>query len=1009
MKPAWKIIRIVPLILILGLASTATANGLDRSAVSPEPIDQGRGQSIGTMDMAGSIRAGGATPIERHLDNGLLDEEQYANLMAAMAKDTGAKVDDIGGDDRVISSSINHRVCSMDIASNGDIYVALESGSVTTPIRVHQFVYRSADGGSTWSTWGTFYALVDNEEYYDATLHVAEGDVDRCYLAYYHLIPGSKARIEVSYSDLGETPSWTTVVAMEDASVWYTSPDITSDSISWSNFYLYLVARGVDSAGGDIWYARSTDFGATWETPYMIAELTSSDRGYDNPRVSYGYGGYVHVAYHFYHLDGTYDKAIRYRRCSNFGSGGGSLWGSVQYLTPNNDGVDDRDVVIRGSATSYQVLIAYGRLENSAVRDPGVIYSSDQGVTWGSPVILDDGLSFPHSLEQNPNTSQWVLGGGQHYYPCSGAIQIASAATPTAFAAEQSFLDSSTGTGFAWSPAAALDASHDYRAAAIWTEIDGDGDGINRLTFDAEWRNDPGYPDLVPTGPVDLTYQPVSPPALVDLTGDGTQEIIFGDSGGRIRAYAKNGTLAPGFPIITGESLSDGPVAVGAMTPSGRNLILAGTTDGKLLGYEADGTPALGFPVDLGTDEPLYVSLGQLGGPWVRLAVVASGEVLKWYDYHGAYPEGRAWWSFPGRTIAAPPAIGDLDGDGDNEVVVGAGSYIYAFDPEIVGTHMYRILDSDISDQITLGDLDLDGDMEICAPTANGTMYVMQGDGSDYSSNVPFTTPSATPLTSAAIAQCLAGTHPDIVFAARNWTVHGLLGDTGQEMYWSPANTSNGWYLYGAPIIGLIESSASDILIGDRGHDAWAFQNVGGVCDGWPTPLDGYCNWSPAIGDLDGDGLTEAVFLTTTRMMVYETHRTANSAHSTWPMYGYSALRNGCHNCVEDLVTPVEDDDGAKITRVSFAAPAPNPMSHQGTFQFALPLRAKASLRIYDVRGRLVRTILREEVERGEQIVTWDCRDEGGRSVAAGQYLARLRVQGPGLDEDQVRKLVVLR
>ncbi len=79
------------------------------------------------------------------------------------------------------------------------------------------------------------------------------------------------------------------------------------------------------------------------------------------------------------------------------------------------------------------------------------------------------------------------------------------------------------------------------------------------------------------------------------------------------------------------------------------------------------------------------------------------------------------------------------------------------------------------------------------------------------------------------------------------------------------------------------------------------------------------------------------------------------------------------------------------------------------TSQFALPLRAKASLRIYDVRGRLVRTILREEVERGEQIVTWDCRDEGGRSVAAGQYLARLRVQGPGLDEDQVRKLVVLR
>ena len=49
------------------------------------------------------------------------------------------------------------------------------------------------------------------------------------------------------------------------------------------------------------------------------------------------------------------------------------------------------------------------------------------------------------------------------------------------------------------------------------------------------------------------------------------------------------------------------------------------------------------------------------------------------------------------------------------------------------------------------------------------------------------------------------------------------------------------------------------------------------------------------------------------------------------------------------------------------------------------------SLRIYDVGGRLVRTLFDGQQAAGQKMVTWDGRDERGRSVASGVYFYRLQ------------------
>ncbi len=73
---------------------------------------------------------------------------------------------------------------------------------------------------------------------------------------------------------------------------------------------------------------------------------------------------------------------------------------------------------------------------------------------------------------------------------------------------------------------------------------------------------------------------------------------------------------------------------------------------------------------------------------------------------------------------------------------------------------------------------------------------------------------------------------------------------------------------------------------------------------------------------------------------------------------------------------------------------APNPFNPRTTVRYSLPAAQPATLRLYDLRGRLVRTLVDEPRPAGVSEATWDGRDQAGRAVAAGAYLARLQAGG---------------
>jgi len=69
----------------------------------------------------------------------------------------------------------------------------------------------------------------------------------------------------------------------------------------------------------------------------------------------------------------------------------------------------------------------------------------------------------------------------------------------------------------------------------------------------------------------------------------------------------------------------------------------------------------------------------------------------------------------------------------------------------------------------------------------------------------------------------------------------------------------------------------------------------------------------------------------------------------------------------------------------------PNPFNPQTTIRFTRPLSGPAVLTLHDAAGRRVRAVPLPATDSGPDTWTWDGRDDDGRALPSGVYLARLR------------------
>jgi len=107
------------------------------------------------------------------------------------------------------------------------------------------------------------------------------------------------------------------------------------------------------------------------------------------------------------------------------------------------------------------------------------------------------------------------------------------------------------------------------------------------------------------------------------------------------------------------------------------------------------------------------------------------------------------------------------------------------------------------------------------------------------------------------------------------------------------------------------------------------------------------------------------------------------------------------------IPTSVKDQELVKNVLSSFALYQnyPNPFNPSTTIQYGVPKAGDVEARIFDINGRLVRSLSKGHQQAGSHSLNWDSRSDYGIIVASGTYFCQVLFDGTAL----VNKLVLIK
>ena len=624
------------------------------------------------------------------------------------------------------------------------------------------------------------------------------------------------------------------------------------------------------------------------------------------------------------------------------------------------------------------------------------------------------------------------------------------------------FENVATGEGFAFAWRSDRFRDLDVGTWFRFGDLDGDGD-LDLLAQRPSgqvryYRNDGGDFTLAADPLLDTNGSPINPedpnvPALADIDGDGDLDLFLGRAeSGVIRWYRHTGTVegAPAYALASEQfegitifeanpSCGDDPNPLSAPpgrgTLHGENALTFADPDGdgdldlfwgdfftpSLYYFRNDGTatdPALlfvsktyplndpltsgGYNVpnfgDLDGDGDLDLVIGIVGGFCSTTTNLTNN---LYYLENVGTPTAPSYVEQTGRLVesidvgrASYPAFYDLDGDGDEDMLVGSaynprdggprrGSLFHFENTGSATAPAFRLEDDDFATldvdfsahyAPTFGDLDGDGDADLLVGTFGGRLAYLDNDGGTFTLAVEAlqdldvgsaATPTLGDLDGDGDLDLLVGEFNGNLNYFRN-EGSAQLPNYVEAALVGLENVDAG--RYSAPHVWDVDGDGDlDLFVGTEDTDVLFYRNTGSPTAPRfdPDTFDAGTfrpNAAPAFADLDGDGDGDLVAGDRAGGLLYfDNRRFSTSSAEPLPPSNRAALES-----------------------------YPNPFDGQTTLRVT-GTDSVATLAVFDVRGREVR---RWTVAPGTPEVAWDGRLASGTDAPSGIYAARLTADG---------------
>lgn len=205
-------------------------------------------------------------------------------------------------------------------------------------------------------------------------------------------------------------------------------------------------------------------------------------------------------------------------------------------------------------------------------------------------------------------------------------------------------------------------------------------------------------------------------------------------------------------------------------------------------------------------------------------------------------------------------------------------------------------------------------------------------------------------------------------------------------------------------------ATASPYVFFDSAPDSgWSLDNLAPSAPTGLALAGGVLSWAPSTAaDFDYFsvfGSASPTFDGSAALLGHTTATSLAASGSPHPYYFVTATDFAGNRGAAATLLAATAVDGAAAAPAWGLSAWPNPFNPRTTVAFDLPTAATVVLDIHAVDGARVRRLLAAELGSGRHTVAWDGRDDGGRAVAAGQYVARLKADGRTLS----RRLALVR